>query len=136
MYHIGFAFTKSSFAKRERIDQAITNASADWVRYSSSAWIAYADNPETLHIHIREAIDNDDQFLVIPLDMSAARQGLLAPWIWEWLRVDRTQPNWRRVVDAIDYPKPLPPLPVAPKVTLHDLFAHLNALQPPKDELK
>lgn len=134
MYHIGFAFGKQSLAKRKRINEALNNAAVDWVRYSFSTWIAYAENPEALHIHIREAIDDTDQFLVIPLDMNATRQGLLSPWIWEWLRVDRTKPNWQSIVENLDYPRPAPP--PTPQSSLEDIFKALYALQPPKDDSK
>lgn len=131
MYHIGFLFRKKSLAKSLRINNALNEVAQDWMRYSDSAWIAYAESADQLHIFIREAIEDKDQFLIIPVDMSAPRQGLLAPWIWKWLAVDRSQPNWRSLVDQIDYPPPPPPLPPPAQFSLEDLVKHLS---PPKDE--
>jgi hypothetical protein len=136
MYHVGFAFKKESYQKVERINEALSVASLDWIRYSRTAWIAYADSPETLHINVREAIDKGDQFLVIPLDLDAERQGLLSPWIWKWLNVDRRRPNWRDIVEQIDYPRPAPPPPSPPMLAPTTFADLLKALQPPKDESK
>lgn len=113
LYHVGFMFKKFSPSKKERIDAAISRSSVDWLRYSHSTWIVFAENPDKVHIQVREAIDPDDNFLIVPIDMRAERQGLLPAWIWKWLDVDRTQPGWavavERIRETLEPPK-LPPL--------------------------
>jgi hypothetical protein len=61
---------------------------------------------------LRETIDDDDdQFLIVPIDMEDGRQGLLSGWIWQWLDVDRSRPDWRQVVAITLAPLKLPPPP-------------------------
>lgn len=128
LYHVGFMF-RPSIEKHDRITRALNTVSTDWMYYSSHCYIAYAESADRVHIAVREAIDPDDQFLVLPIDMTAPRQGLLSSWIWRWLDIDRTRPGWvderNRIRDELRPPPPLPP-------SLAELFAQYKLGKPPE----
>ena len=129
MYHVGFALRPNK-TKQDRIDAALNTIALDWMRYSSHAWIVYAGSADAIHIAVREAIDDGDQFLVLPIDMEAARQGLLSGWIWEWLNIDRSQPNWGYVRDQIRE-RLRPPPPLQPPLSLEEILKNYNKFLPP-----
>jgi hypothetical protein len=132
-YHVGFAFDGgSTLEKRRKINDALTKFTADWMRYSNSCWIVYAESADKVHIAVREEIGDKDQFVVLPLDMSAHRQGLLSSWIWDWLNIDRTSPGWVEKVAAIR--NALKPPPAPPPELPSGLLPYLLSLTPPKDE--
>jgi hypothetical protein len=128
-YHLGVVYNGLRWPNRHaRIQEALRRCATDWMRYSDNDWIVYAASAEGIHIQVREAIRAGDGFLVLPVDITAPRQGLLPTWIWDWLDVDRSQPGWRDEVSAIIATlKPAPP--PKPELSLGEWLAALN---PPK----
>jgi hypothetical protein len=128
MFHLGFRFEPSQ-AKQGRIERALNGISIDWLRYSPYGWIVYAISADRIHIAVREAIDRGDQFLVLPLDTNSPPQGLVPGWVWDWLTIDRTLPNWQSKVSEIRASLVAPPPFPSQTSSLGDL---LRALQAPK----
>jgi hypothetical protein len=136
-YHIGFAWGKApSTEKITRINDGLSRSPyiVDWMRYSLSCYVVFAQNADKVHIVVRELIDDaDDQFVVFPIDLASGDyQGLLSGWIWDWLLIDRTRPDWPGKVATIRaklYPPPQPPKP-----SFSELMTYLAALNPPKDD--
>lgn len=121
VFHVGFFFENLTTAgsKVGRINAAIGTVSLDWIRYGNFSWILFTySSADQVHIAIREAIDKNDQFLIVPINLNAPRQGLLAPWIWDYIKLDRTRAGWQaerdRLVDQNVPPPPPPPPQILP----------------------
>lgn len=125
-FHVGFVFEKpASQHKIDRIVDVLASSIApDWCRYAENCWIIYTSlSADKLHIMLREALDKDDKFLIVPLDMQGARQGLMPKWVWAWLSIDRTHDGWWAVRDTILSPL-LPPSP-PPLPSLSEILGRL-----------
>ncbi len=139
-HHIGFSVPKMAERGRvvREVQKALGSVALDWVRYGNFSWITYSfASVDQIYIALREVVKTNEGFLVLPIDLqNAPRQGYLAPWLWEWLSVDRTRPGWMEEVDRIIStltPPPPPPSPPPDYSAFIEALGRLS-LSPPKDD--
>lgn len=135
-FHVGFKFSQPlSNEKHVVIAKALNTVCADWLYYDDHCWIVFSYfTADRIHIMLREAIDRADCFLILPIDMGSARQGFVPQWIWDWLSIDRSSPNWQQKRDALVATlSPPPPPPQNPELDNY-IRAMLALEKPPKTD--
>lgn len=96
--HVGAAYPVAT-PNPAHIDAVLNEHGGDWVRYSSHTWIIWTDvSPTQLFNAIYPRLALGEQVLIAPIDLDN-RNGLLAPWVWQW--VDSKRRNQNTTVDQI-----------------------------------
>jgi hypothetical protein len=82
--HVSFAFHRA--VKMRDLEPVFYALGDDWVRYAVNSWMVWTEK-SPLHIMqvVKPFLDDKDQILVAPINLTDGAVGFLEPWIWNWI---------------------------------------------------
>jgi len=120
--HIGINFkTPNDIIRINTLAGAMDVIAPDWLRYTPTNWLVYTDKTAQQMTDALRPFLQNDEYLILPIDITGDRQGWMTKMVWDWLSKPRLA-GWTPPAPYIPSswspaptPPPLPPGPLPPR---------------------